>query len=48
MEKTVRYQKFNAGGQIVVVERTFKTSSAMEKQMVRIIQAERPALRGRV
>ena len=36
MEHTVRYQKFGDSGQIVVVERTFKTSSAMEKHLDKV------------
>ena len=33
MEHTVRYQKLNAKGQIVSVEKTFKTEKAMDKHL---------------
>ena len=33
MEYTVRYQKFNAKGRIVSVEKTFKTEKAMDKHL---------------
>ena len=36
MEHTVQYQKFNASGQIVSVEKTFKTSAAMEKHLDKV------------
>ena len=36
MEHTVRYQKFNASGQIISVEKTFKSGIAMEKHLDKV------------
>ena len=36
MEHTVKYLKLNASGQTVGVEKTFKTSTAMEKHLDKV------------